>query len=275
MKAVAIFISIVVVLLLGAIGATVYVIMQMPPPPPPRIAVVPVEVEPGLVDLGVVSQGGEPISIPVRLVNTGDQAFNLVQVIPACECTVPDLRLPIRLEPGGTTEFVVTLDPWGAVGARSQKVEFIYAESPRSPSFRATYEVKPGLRTVPGAAHRRADDEAVVRVTADDGRRFEIKAIDPPVVRDWVRTPTSDTSLVIDWALVDAAAESHRGRFDFAPDGTWKRGIITITTTREEEPSLHLRVYNRKSPSSGVGLRSPQAEAPSSRGGDATSPAAP
>lgn len=246
MRSIAIFISVVGILLVGAIGGVTYLIKSAPPRQPEAPIIAPVKVEPMVLDAGAVSQCGDPIVMKARLVNTGDRTFDLTQVVATCGCTVPNLETPLRLEPGAMHDFVVTLDPWALRGPHTQRVDFLYAGGSRGPQLTVLYDVPAGVRTVPGAAHRTSNPDAVVRVTADDGERFVIEGVDPPVVTDWVRTPTSETHLIFDWALVDAAAKSHPDRFEFGPDGVWRRGIVTIQLSRAECPRVQVRVYNSK-----------------------------
>lgn len=245
MRPVVLFIGLVVVLLVAAGAGTIYVVMNAAPPPRRQIPLAPVAVEPDHVDLGAVAQCDAPIEIKARLVNRGTEVFHLTQVITSCGCTVPDLATPVRFEPGATHDFVITIDPWAESGPRARTIDFFYAEASRGPNFSIAYEAQSPIRTRPGAAHRQPDAvQAIVKITAEDGEPFLIERIVPAVTEDWVRTPTGETHLTIDWSMVDEAAKAQPKHFEFDADGRWKRGIVTIGTTREDCREVHLRVYN-------------------------------
>lgn len=244
MRGPALFVGIVVAMLLAAIGGIVYIVSHAAPPPRARTPVAPVEVSPAVVHLGAVSQCGDMIAVRSSLRNVGTEPFHINHVVAKCGCTVPDLRTPLRLDPGQRVEFTVTLDPWASTGPHTQQVDFIYAEATRGPSFRIDYEVISPIRTAPGAAHRQQDPSTVIKVTADDGKRFSIQSVDPPVADDWVRTPTSETHLTINWELVDDLAKSQPELFEFDEKGMWRRGKLSIVTDREGCPAVTLRLYN-------------------------------
>jgi len=244
MRAAVVFVAFVVVLLVAVTGGIIYILVNAGPPPPPRMVLAPVNVEPAHVDLGVVTQCDDLIRVPARLVNTSDKPMHLSQVIGRCGCTVPDLETPSKLEPGGSIDFVVTLDPWAAPGPHTQQIDFIYAEAGRAPPMQISYDVQSPLRLSPGGAHRHAEAQAVLKLTADDGAPFLIQSVDPPVCEQWIRTPTSETHLTIDWALVDDAAKQRPELFEFDDDGRWKRGKIAVRTNRDGCPAIYLRVYN-------------------------------
>lgn len=243
-RAIVVFISVVVLSLLAAIGGVVYLVMQAPPPPPPRMVVAPVRIEPSSFDLGEISQCDEPITLKARLVNDGDQPLHLNQVIALCGCTVPELKTPLRLEPGGTHDFIVTLDPWSATGARTQRVEFIYVEAGRAPPLSISYDNNSPLRTHPGGAHRQPDSDLILRITADDGQPFLIESVVPDVSEPWILTPSPETNLTVDWTRVDDAARDHPEHFEFDADGKWKRGVLTIGTSRKDCAFVRVRLYN-------------------------------
>lgn len=244
MRAVTIFISLVVVLLLGAIGGVVYIVMQAGPGPAPRVLVAPVRVEPSTIDLGPISQCDKAIMVKAKLINEGDQPFHVTQVVTSCGCTVPELKTPLRLDPGGSHEFMVTLDPWNAAGPRSQRIDFIYAETGRAPPLTINYDVVSPIRTHPGGGKRQPDTNLIVRITADDGEPFLIERVVPEVAEEWIRTPSPETHLTIDWWRVDQMATEHPEHFEFDADGRWKRGIITIGTSRKGCSDLKFRLYN-------------------------------
>ncbi|MBM4111951.1 MAG: DUF1573 domain-containing protein [Phycisphaerae bacterium] len=244
MRGPAIFVVVVLAMLAAAIGGIAYVVSKAGPGPRPRTALAPVEVTPDVVELGTISQCGDPIVLKASLRNAGAESFHVNQVVAACGCTVPDLTTPFRIDPGQTIDFTVALDPWAAAGAQAQQVDFIYAEASRAPPFRVRYEVVSPLRTVPGAAHRTKEPGAVIKITADDGTHFTIRSVDPPVAEQWILTPSSETHVTIDWALVDEAAKSRPELFEFDSNGTWRRGKLTIETGREGCPAIHMRLYN-------------------------------
>lgn len=244
MRGPAIFVTVVVLLLVVATGGIAYIVSQAAPPPRRRALLAPIEVSPESVDLGKVSQCGDLLAVRGRLRNTGSEPFHLNQVVVACGCTVPDLQTPRKLEPGESVEFTVALDPWASPGPHGQQVDFIYAEASRAPPFRILYEVVSPIRTMPGGAHRHQEPNAVIKVTADDGTPFVIRSVDPPVADDWVRTPSSETHLTIDWSLVDELAPSRPDLFEFDEKGRWRRGRLSIATDRAGCPAIHLRLYN-------------------------------
>lgn len=280
MKPVAVFIALVVTLLVVAVGGVVWLVMRAPPPPPPRRTLAEVTADPEVAELGVISQCDGPVQLTARLVNHGSKPYHLVQVIAACGCTVPDIKTPARIEPGGHLEFLVTLDPWGNEGSRKQRVDFVYAEVERAPPFFIDYEVRSPLATRPGAAHRANDPGTVIRISANDAKTFVVTAIEPAVVDDWVRTPTAETHLTVDWEMVDEAAIKEPSHFEFDDEGRWKRGLITVRTDREGCEAVRFRVYNRGSVKAGTGFtpglpRPPSEVTPKAAGPDVPEPSEP
>lgn len=263
MRAAVIFTAIVATLLGLVGGGIAYILLTAPPPPPPRIVVAPVDVEPAHVELGTLSQCDGLITVRAELVNTSDKPMHLSQVIGRCGCTVPDLEVPSKIEPGGRLPFEVTLDPWAAPGPHTQQIDFIYAEAGRAPPMRISYVVDSPLRVSPGGAHRHSEPQAVLKIRADDGTPFLIQSIEPAVTEPWIQTPTNETHISLDWALVDEAARERPELFEFDSKGRWKRGKVTIRTDRAGCPEIFVRIYNTptgsraEQPTVGPSIRSP------------------
>ncbi|MBX3354445.1 MAG: DUF1573 domain-containing protein [Phycisphaeraceae bacterium] len=255
MRVIAFFLGFVALVVVGTASFIIWVLVRAPRvEPPPRISFAEVRTEPEVLDLGVIAQCGPPIAFKVKLVNPSERTYHLSNVIAACGCTVPDLDTPLRLDPGESHEFLITLDPWSNDGPRKQRVDFIYAEVGRAPSFHVAYDVQSPITTRPGAAHRTEAPQLVLRLTAHDGEEFLIERAEPEVFEPWITTPTVETHVSLDWALVDKAAVVHPERFEFDEQGRWKRGIVTITTSRPECRDINVRVYNRGSVKAGTGF---------------------
>ncbi len=215
----------------------------------------PVAPDPPQVDVGPVSQCGPPVTVRVTLVNISQTSSEVLEAIPDCGCTVPELPTPCVLAPGERREILVALDPWAHGGARTQQVVFPCRQPGKPRTLRISCTVVGALHTNPAAARRKEEPTVMVQVShleAPEGgagapaaqKPFEILGFDPPVVESWPRNPAMETWFSLDWALVDKAAESGAPGFERAPDGRWSRGVVVIRTSLEECPELRMRVYN-------------------------------
>ena len=236
--------------------------------PQPRIPELPkplpIRFEPEEVDLGFqsVCQPPKVLSQAARVINDGTVPISVVHWSASCGCTSSDLPEQFTLEPGGTLEFSLSVEPWGVWGSKAQTIQTIVeapGESVRpGPRITVTMEVGGSLHPVPGVVRRFLagsmegfdHDHGEMLIVSEDGAPFSVRSADPPCVECSESGPPPQWTLRWAWKDIDAWAGAGReplsrdGRVIYAESGVWTRASLAVHTDRADCGSIYVTIIN-------------------------------
>jgi len=134
-------------------------------------------------DFEVVAKG-EKLVHTFEIANDGDQALELVEVRPACGCTVAEFDKTIA--PGKTGKVKATVDTTSFEGPIAKSVS-VFTNDPKNPKLQLVIraEVRPYIGVFPGYVryiYVQGEDIAPIPQTlwASDGEDFEIREVTSP-----------------------------------------------------------------------------------------------
>ena len=229
-----------------------------PDSPRPRV-----RVKPEKLDLGRVTQCGEPTIGEVTLTNDGRTPAKVDGWVATCGCIAVLAEPGFVLEPGASRAIPIRVDPAG-IGGKSQRIDFRLNGNALGGRVRLDYEVYSPIRVIPSMAIRpEKGTELLLELerSTPEGEHiatpFEVLAVLPPVGRPWKAAdgePPLDPGwggVIVDYAAIDELAAQPDSRADPAfewrgnGDGArWKTLELIIRTDDSVCGEIRVRVRN-------------------------------
>lgn len=229
-----------------------------PNAPRPRVRVTPEKIE-----LGRVTQCGEPSVAEVTLINESKVAVKVDGWVATCGCVSVLAEPGFTLEPGTSRALPVRVDPSG-VGGKSQRVDFRLDGNALGGRVRIDYDVYSPIRTMPSMATRPEKGTELLleleRATPEGehiATPFEVLAVLPPIGRPWKAAegePPLEAGwggVIVDFAAVDELAADPASRsdpaFEWRGDGVdarWKTFEFVIRTDDSVCGEMRVRLRN-------------------------------
>ncbi len=229
-----------------------------PDAPRPRVVV-----EPEKLELGRVTQCGEPAIGEVTLRNEGRVPAKVDGWVATCGCVAVLAEPGFMLEPGTSRTLPIRVDPTG-VGGKSQRIDFRLDGNALGGRVRIDYDVYSPIRAMPSMAIRpEKGTELLLELerSTPEGEHiatpFEVLSVLPPVGQPW-RAMEGEPPLepgwggvIVDFAAIDALAADPASRADPAfewrgdgADARWKTFEIVIRTDDSVCGEIRVRLRN-------------------------------
>ncbi len=229
-----------------------------PNAPRPRVRITPEKLE-----LGRVTQCGEPTVAEVTLINESKVEAKVDGWVATCGCIAVLAEPGFTLEPGASRTLPIRVDPAG-VGGKSQRIDFRLNGNALGGRVRIDYDVYSPIRSMPSMAIRPEKGTELLleleRATPEGehiATPFEVVAVIPPIGRPWKAAEGEPPlepgwgGVIVDFAAVDELAADPASRTDPAfewrgdgADARWKTFEFLIRTDDSVCGAIRVRLRN-------------------------------
>lgn len=164
--------------------------------------------EPERLELGEIPTGDSKTGT-VRLTNTSNRAYTLLECKTSCGCTTANCQKGMVMEPGDFTEVDIRLDGGKQARLLSKTVTFLI-EDHAPMRLVVSGDVVSYVVFEPATLDPEAHPDGTVTLTAIDEQPFRITSMYPPILTDLPTEPLTEHTLTLGWDAMKSEAPTAR-----------------------------------------------------------------
>ena len=207
---------------------------------PPKTTPAPIEMEPGVIDVGDIAPGEKGV-VRVVIRNTGEEELRIERTRSTCWCAVTELSSKV-IEPGGSIEMTGTVEAPDDIGELGRQIFLFFEGYSRAETLEVKGDVNRGVRVRTETTAQ--PGELLVHMESVDGEAFGVLGVGrTDALGEAGAAPTFADGF-------DPATDEPRSSYTVLLDGPTDSGgylntWFAIETDRADCPVVDINMRNR------------------------------